>query len=110
MSIIEMPRKFSPPDAALMLAASEADAIEQILDCTNKLVELALNANWAAVLDGMDGRRRMLQILVDASQPASEQIVALQAAVAESERALMRVIAHAIASAQLHGAEFAMYH
>jgi hypothetical protein len=84
--------------------------IEQVMTCTDELVELALQANWGGVLDGIEARRRLLQTIVDREAVMNPQLSALSAAVSESERALMRVVAHAIASSRLQGAQFAMYH
>jgi hypothetical protein len=83
--------------------------MQRVISCTNELVELALKADWSGVLDGMDGRRQLLQQIMDGDR-LDPDVLALSEAVEESERALMRVVAHAIASSRLHGAQFAMYH
>lgn len=89
----------------------QAALIRQVMDCTNELVNQALQANWTSVLDGMDTRRQLLQQVMDLDGGyRNPQVAALSAAVEESERALMRVIAHAIAGSRRHGAAFAMYH
>lgn len=102
-------------DAAQAELAVRAELRQEIIASTQKLVELALAAQWAEVLDGLAARRQLLQTMIDHHADSgvehdSSELSALSAAVAESERALMRVIAHAIASANLHGAHFAMYH
>jgi hypothetical protein len=93
-----------------MDATLDAD-IKRVMACTNELVELALQANWLAVLEGIDTRRRLLQTIVD-GQPEvlNPQLSALCEAVSESERALMRVVAHAIATSRTSGGLFAIYH
>lgn len=84
--------------------------MKRVIACTDVLVELALEANWPAVLDGIDSRRRLLQAIVERDPDAlNPQVSALSAAVCESERALMRVVAHAIATSSLRGAPFSMY-
>jgi hypothetical protein len=83
--------------------------MQRVVSCTNDLVELALKADWSGVLDGMDSRRQLLQQIMN-SDRLNPDVLALSEAVEESERALMRVVAHAIASSRLHGAQFAMYH
>lgn len=86
-------------------------AIERVIACTNELVNLALQANWSGVLDGMDERRRLLQDVIDSGQGHfNPKVAALTAAVEESERALMRVVAHAIASSRWNGAVFMLHH
>lgn len=91
--------------------AVDQAAIRQVMDCTDELVECALQADWSGVLDVMELRRRLLQQIID--NDAGEfnpEVSALTTAVEESERALMRVIAHAIASSRWSGAVFKMYH
>ncbi len=91
--------------------AEQLSLIQRIIAATNELVEQALRADWSGVLDGMSARRGLLQRLLDLDcGRCRPEVTALSAAVAESERALMRVIAHAIASSRRQGAEFAMYH
>ena len=41
-------------------AGLDAD-IKRVMACTDVLVELALQANWLAVLEGIDSRRQLLQ-------------------------------------------------
>lgn len=89
----------------------QASLIRCVISCTNELVNQALQADWAGVLDGMETRRRLLQCVVDHDNGQfNPEVSALSTAVEESERALMRVIAHAIASSRMHGAAFALYH
>lgn len=96
-------------------ADAQSELRQEIIVSTQKLVELALAAQWADVLDGLAARRQLLQTMIDhyaekGAEQESSELLALSAGVAESERALMRVVAHAIASANLHSAHFAMYH
>jgi hypothetical protein len=90
---------------------AELDAdIKRVMACTDALVELALQADWLAVLEGIDARRRLLQTIVD-GQPdvLKPQLSAVCESVSESERALMRVVAHAIATSRTSGGLFAVY-
>lgn len=88
----------------------EAD-MKRVMAYTNELVELALKADWLAVLEGIDARRTLLQAIIDRDpEGLNQQIIALSDAVAESERALMRVVAHAIAGSRMNGGKFAIYH
>ena len=92
------------------MASDQEAVIRRVIACTDELVELALQANWPAVLDGIDSRRQMLQTIVERGPDVlNPQVSALNEAVCESERALMRVVAHAIATSSLHGGPFAMY-
>jgi|GEM_PF-3595017 len=85
--------------------------IKRVMACTNALVESALQADWLAVLEGIDTRRKLLQSIVDGQQSTlSPQLEALSESVCESERALMRVVAHAIASSRSSGGLFTLYH
>ena len=85
--------------------------IKRIMACTNQLVECALQANWLAVLEGIDERRKLLQSVMDAQEEVpNPQLNVLCESVSESERALMRVVAHAIASSRTSGGLFAIYH
>jgi hypothetical protein len=85
--------------------------IKRIMACTNQLVEHALQTNWLAVLEGLDTRRKLLQSVMDAQAAVSSpRLTALCDSVSESERALMRVVAHAIASSRNNGALFSLYH
>ncbi len=93
-----------------MDAVLDAD-MKRVMAYTSELVEQALQANWLAVLEGIDSRRRLLQTIVEREPEAvNPQISALSEAVSESERALMRVVAHAVASARVSGGSFAIYH
>lgn len=86
-------------------------AMQRVMDCTDELVSCALQADWSGVLDVMELRRRLLQQIIDADAGHFNlEVAALTAAVEESERALMRVIAHAIASSRWSGAAFMMCH
>ena len=91
--------------------AADQATIRQVMDCTTELVDYALKADWSSVLDVMDQRRRLLQQVIDSDAGHfNPELAALTSAVEESERALMRVIAHAIASSRWNGAAFMMYH
>lgn len=103
-------RSFASSLSEMIMGSDQATVMKRVIACTDELVELALEANWPAVLDGIDSRRRLLQTLVERESNALDpEVSALSAAVCESERALMRVVAHAIATSSLHGGPFAMY-
>lgn len=91
--------------------AADPAAIQQVMDYTDALVDHALKADWSSVLDVMELRRRLLQQIIDnGAGRFNPEVSALTTAVEESERAMMRVIAHAIASSRWSGAAFMMYH
>ncbi len=81
-----------------------------VLNCTSKLVEDAMHGNWLRVLEGMDERRRLMEMLNTDDGEHDGRIAAVHAAVAESEQAFARVVAHAVISSSWHGAEHAMFH
>lgn len=84
--------------------------MQRIIGCTHELVNQAMQSDWYAVLDGMDTRRQLLQNVIETDIGRfSPEVIALSAAVAESERALTTVVAHALASVQCDGAVFALY-
>jgi hypothetical protein len=92
-------------------SAVDRAAIRQVMDCTDALVDYALKADWSSVLDVIERRRRLLQRVIDSDAGNFDsEVSALSAAVTESERAMIRVIAHAIASTRWNGAAFKMYH
>jgi hypothetical protein len=98
-------------DMQAELSADLAANIKRVMGYTSELVESALQADWLAVLEGLDTRRKLLQSIVDGQQNVpNPQLAALSEAVSESERALMRVVAHAIASSRNSGGLYAMYH
>lgn len=98
-------------EATPVMTGRSVRLMQRIVAITHELVELSMQADWNAVLDRMEARRSLLQELMDGNQgEVSVQLPALAAAVAESERALMRVVAHAIAGSRRSGAEYAMYH
>src|SRR5689334_5146451 len=81
--------------------------MKRVMAYTSELVEQALQANWLAVLEGIDSRRRLLQTIVEREpETVNPQVSALSEAVSESERALMRVVAHAVASSRVGGSSF----
>lgn len=85
--------------------------VQRVLSCTSILVHDAMHGNWGKVLDGVEQRRHYLQRLLDSNElTRNESVLALQAAVDESERAIVRVVAHAIASSRWPGAMFALRH
>lgn len=93
------------------VTGADQAAIRQVMACTDELTGYALQADWSSVLDVMERRRRLLQQLIDGSDgQLNPEVAALSAAVEESERALMRVIAHAVAGSRWNGAVFKMYH
>ena len=112
LAMIGLPQE--PALQAEMQAELRADLdadIKRVMAYTNELVESALRADWLAVLEGLGTRRKLLQSIVDDQHDAlNPQLSALSDAVSESERALMRVVAHAIASSRTSGGLFALYH
>jgi hypothetical protein len=99
--------KYGQPQSSRALDES----LQRVIACTNELVDHALRANWNEVLDGMEARRNLLQsVMADEAGRHNNEVFALSAAVAESERALMRVVAHAIAGSRWNGAAFTLYH
>lgn len=102
---------FAPVGNRAGTALLQAALMARVMACTHELVNQALRADWSRVLDGMGARRRLLQCVIDHDFGyCSPQVAALSTAVEESERALMRVIAHAIASSRRRNAMHAMYH
>ncbi len=96
---------------SLRVGIADHDGIQQVMDCTDELVVHALKADWSTVLDVMERRRCLLQQVIDSDAGCGScEVLALSAAVEESERAMMRVIAHAIASSRCKGAAVMMYH
>ncbi len=95
---------------AFAASLMQESLMRRVLACTDALVNQALQANWNGVLDGMQERRRLLQIVIDNDDGRLHlEVSALSTSVEESERAMMRVIAHAIAGSRMRGADFAMY-
>jgi len=84
--------------------------LQGVLSATDELVEDALQGRWTKVLDGVEQRRRVMQDLVDNGDVNDSNVAALEAAVTESEQAIMRVVAHAIASSRWGGALYALHH
>ncbi len=83
--------------------------LQGVLSATDGLVEDALQGRWTQVLDGVEQRRRVMQDLMDAGSVSDSNVAALEAAVTESEQAIMRVVAHAIASSRWSGALYALH-
>lgn len=89
----------------------EEQLMQSVLSYTSVVVHEALYCNWHKVFDNLEQRRHVMQRLLAANDGRrSGKIRALQSAVEESERAVARVVAHAIASSRWHGAEFALRH
>ena len=84
--------------------------MQGVLSATDEMVEDALQGRWSKVLDGVEQRRRVMQDLVEAGKVSDSNVAALEAAVTESEQAIMRVVAHAIASSRWSGALHALHH
>ena len=74
-----------------------------------ELLQGVLSATDHLVEDALQGRWTVMQYLVDAGQVADTNVAALEAAVTESEQAIMRVVAHAIASSRWSGALYALH-
>ena len=85
------------------------ELLQGVLSATDHLVADALQGRWTKVLDGVEQRRRVMQDLLDAGQVSDNNVAALEAAVTESEQAIMRVVAHAIASSRWSGALYALH-
>jgi hypothetical protein len=85
--------------------------MESVMSYTSVVVHEAMHGNWNKVLDSVEQRRHVMDRLVAANDGRhAECVSALLSAVEESERAVTRVVAHAIASSRWHGALFAMQH
>jgi hypothetical protein len=83
--------------------------LQGVLSATDELVADALQGRWTKVLDGVEQRRRVMQDLMDSGKVSDNNAAALEAAVTESEQAIMRVVAHAIASSRWSGALYALH-
>jgi len=83
--------------------------LQGVLSATDELVSDALQGRWTKVLDGVEQRRRTMQDLMDSGKVSDNNAAALEAAVTESEQAIMRVVAHAIASSRWSGALYALH-
>jgi hypothetical protein len=80
--------------------------VEHILALTAGMVRNALHDQWYELMDRMDERAQaMQQLTIMAADSDSRIVAALGKAVAESERAMNTIMAHAIASARWQGAE-----
>lgn len=82
--------------------------LQGVLSATDELVADALQGHWTKVLDGVEQRRRVMQHLVEGGNIGDSKVAALEAAVTESEQAIMRVVAHAIASSRWSGALYGL--
>jgi len=87
----------------------EHTLLQGVLSATDELVADALQGRWTKVLDGVEQRRRVMQDLVGTGKVSDGNVAALEAAVTESEQAIMRVVAHAIASSRWSGALYALH-
>ena len=83
--------------------------MQSVLSYTSAVVYQAMQGNWSKVLDTVDQRRHVLELLLTDAAHHGDCIDALQSAVEESERAVARVVAHAIADARRPGATSAMF-
>ncbi|MGD9842500.1 MAG: hypothetical protein AB7F79_07490 [Steroidobacteraceae bacterium] len=80
--------------------------LERILELTNKMAQLALQEEWYELLDCMDERAQLMQQLSLMATDRDDKVVAaLSKSVCESERAMNKIMAHAIISAREPGAE-----
>jgi len=95
-------------EANVNSVTTDHQLLQGVLSATDELVEDALQGRWTKVLDGVEQRRRVMQDLVDAGTVSQNNAAALEAAVTESEQAIMRVVAHAIASSRWSGAIYAL--
>lgn len=85
--------------------------MESVMSYTSVVVHEAMHGNWNKVLDSVELRRHMMDRLIAANDGRhAECVSALLSAVEESERAVTRVIAHAIASSRWQGAMYALRH
>lgn len=78
----------------------------QVLSITDELVQRALDEAWSDLFDIIDRRRALLHSMHEFAEFSGGDscLAALTAAVTESEKAVARVVAHAIvgASAACH--------
>jgi len=88
---------------------NERVLLQGVLSATDELVADALQGRWTKVLDGVEQRRRVMQDLMGSGKVSDNNAAALEAAVTESEQAIMRVVAHAIASSRWSGALYALH-
>lgn len=85
-----------------MTSEEQRRLARQVLAITDEAVCCALEGAWEELLDVVERRRALLHSLQEFavfSGPDSA-LAALSAAVSESERAVTRVVAHAIISAR----------
>lgn len=91
-------------------AMTRDTACHAVLECTHRLVESALQSDWIQVLDGMEHRRKLLDEATLSMRADSPTLVAMHAAINESERAMAKVVAHAIVSARMQGTASSLCH
>lgn len=74
----------------------------KVLASTDEVVQYALQGAWEEMFDVVERRRALLQTLHEFSMfsGVDSSLAALTAAVTESEKAVTRVVAHAIISAR----------
>lgn len=95
---------------AMLDTLRQTQLMQSVLSYTSIVVHEAMLGNWGKVLDNVEQRRQVLQRLLAANDGRHrDSVSALQSAVEESERAVMRVVAHAIASSRWPGAMFALH-
>lgn len=87
-------------------ASANEPSPQAVIATTSAIVKDALHGNWLAVLDNAEERRRLLERLepkMCGHAGATLKFVALRDAVYESERAIAKIIAHAVISQQSGG-------
>lgn len=69
-----------------------------VVASTDLIVSSALSSDWLLMLDQCDQRRELLSRLelTSSREYSASSIAALQAAVSESEKAVARIVAHAM--------------
>lgn len=83
--------------------------VEHIMQLTARMVDDALHSRWHQLLDRMDERAQVMkQVAIMAGARDAQRVLALSRAITESEQAMNRIMAHAIASARWQGAEYCL--
>lgn len=74
------------------------DMAMAVLASTDSIVSSALSSDWLVMLDQCDRRRELLARieLANNREYSASSLAALQAAVSESEKAVARIVAHAM--------------
>ncbi len=85
--------------------------IDHIMQLTARMVDDALNGRWHELMDRMDERAQVMkQVAIMAGDSDTRLVMTLSKSISESEQAMNRIMAHAIASARWQGAEHVLRH